>query len=1270
MKNEPMIFGWKCLRKKKNKISFKEEFSMIKDKKISILKQMGFVPVNGEEDLYKNDIQYQGKVVNTVTVDFNKVKSGEIDWGQVHSIGRKTSSILSKNEFFVQLYWFIYLIQSGYPSQNISIEEKVQLGRKTGYIDLVVFDRSNKPFLVLDAKTPGDEYDNNRKLLSKSEGQIASYFAYSNNLKFVGVITAQFSSKFIAPTSFIVSTDQWKAVGSVEEYHNNNSSVSLDNAFLISPQVTPYSSKNILLKPQDLIDLTESSSSKMFHDFLTILRKHGISDKTNAFNKVLNLFIAKIVDEFNTPDNEYLKFQVYSDESLEDLNSRIESLYAQGLRNFIKISIDTDMDLSKIKELIQSSDMENAKELWHSVEHLQSKTNSNFQFKDVYDDQTYQDNLRILKELVNLIAPYKLKYAKKQQFLGDFFENILSSGFKQEAGQFFTPIPLATFMVSSLPLRQKLKSILQDTSSYNSSRQLLPRMIDFACGSGHFLTEYMNQMQLIIKNTNRSALSQLNKRHFEQFINDPFEWSKDYVYGLDIDYRLVKTSKVSSFLNGDGDAIIRRANGLDSFTSKNFAGILHLDTYSKSNQQFDVLIANPPYHVDEFKSELPHLKQDFSLGKYVTDSSSEIEAFFIERASQLLKPSGYMAIVLPSAILNTENKIYVAARKLLLKKFKVVGIMKNPNKATFSATKVETVTIFAQRRNDNEIELLENKLLKILNSGNIQDVALNHQENYLTKYLHDVFGPDFSLADYNDLLNGNYKGENINAKDYSKQVKKSNMSKNDYILQKELQRLLLYCISDNQSVIIQTPSNSMTDSLELLGYKFSGRRGHEGIHPRIKHYSIEDLTLLYGNKGTYLNQVIRAAFEGKAESIQPEESTKPYYRIKNLQELIDFNVKNNDYKVMISRALTGRINDFGSKDTIFLSDEADLENGTSISSTEIQPGRFPVIAGGREPAYYCDQFNREGDVITISQSGAYAGYISYHHGPIFASDCFTIKAKQNSHYTTKDLYYLLKSKQEQIYAFATGSIQKHVYSKNMERFRIPDYKKEPQKVLNTISSLKEKMNLQLKASDTINELQVELNQLSDQLIDKENKTFSLSSLENENILYIKGGKRIPKDRDYAPFRTNHIYPGVANFTNNTIDLVHSKTIDDPTFETIKRYQLHPNDVFISAAGTIGKVGMLPKIDKDITVSLTENAHKIVVTDDHKVKPKYLMYILSSNRIQDAINKTVTKTGTPKLSISSLGSIRIPLPSVDIQNDFINKCDTLKHEIDSQLKLLN
>ncbi len=1243
---------------------------MIKDKKINILKQIGFVPVNGEEDLYKNEIQYQGKIVNTITVDFNKVKSGEIDWGQARSIGRKSSSRLTKMEFFVQLYWFIYLIQSGYPAQNISIEEKVQLGRKMGYIDLVVFDKNNKPFLVLDAKTSGEEYDKNCKLLSKSEGQIASYFAYSNNLKFVGVITTQFSSKFINPSSFIVSTKQWKEVGSVEEYHNNGSSTSLDNAFSISPHLTPYSSKNILLKPQDLIDLTESSSSKMFHDFLTILRKHGISDKTNAFNKVLNLFIAKIVDEFNTPDNEYLKFQVHSDEPLEELNSRIESLYAQGLRNFIKINIDTDMDLRNIKKLIQSSDMENSKELWNAIEHLQSKTNANFQFKDVYDDQTYQDNLQILKELVSLIAPYKLKYAKKQQFLGDFFENILSNGFKQESGQYFTPIPLATFIVNSLPLRQKLKSILQDTSTYNSSRQLLPRMIDFACGSGHFLTEYMNQMQLIIKNMDQSSLSKLNKQHFEQFINDPFEWAKDYVYGLDIDYRLVKTSKVSSFLNGDGDAIIRRANGLDSFTSKDFAGILHLDTYSKNNQKFDVLIANPPYHVDEFKSELPHLKQDFSLAHYVTDSSSEIEALFIERASQLLKPNGYMAIVLPSSILNTQSKIYVAARKLLFKKFKIVGIMTNPNKATFSATKVETVTIFAQRRDDNAVELLENNITKVLNSGNIQDVTLNNQEHYLTKYLQNVFGSDFSLTDYNDLLKGNYKGHNINAKDYSKLVKKSKLSKNEYIIKEEIQRLLLFCTSDHQAVIIQSPDSKQETALKLLGYQFSGRRGHEGIHPRIKHYSIEDLTLLYGHKGTYLNQLIKAAFEGKAESIQPEESTKPYYRIKKLQDLTDFNVKNNDYKVMVSKALTGHINDFGNKNTIFLSDEADLKNGTSTSAAEIQPGNFPVIAGGREPAYYCDQFNREGDVITISQSGAYAGYISYHRGPIFASDCFTIKAKPSSSYTTKDLYYLLKDKQEQIYAFATGSVQKHVYSKDVERFRIPDYKNDPQEVQKLIASLKEKMNLQLEASDTINKLQIKLNQLIDRFLYKENKTLPLSELESENILSIKGGKRIPKDRDYAPFRTNHIYPGVGSFTNKTIDLVHSKTIDDSTFETIKRYQLHPNDVFISAAGTIGKVGMLSKIDKDITVSLTENAHKIVVTDENKIKPKYLMYILSSNRMQDTISKTVTKTGTPKLSISSLRSVRIPLPSLEIQNEFINKCDALKKQIDLRFQLLN
>lgn len=1234
------------------------EKQSIKSKLITL----GFKPTNGKQNIYSRKLIYQKKEIDTVTVDFNVKTSGEINWGHPKEIGRKTSSDLSKPESIVQLYWYIHLVESGYMPKNIVIEAPVQLGHKDGFIDLVVYKNDGTPFMALDAKTPGKEENKYTTELKESKGQVASYYRLSSNLSYVGVVSARITDS-IEPSSYIVSTSLWKKAGSPEEYVSSNPDVAdLPNEFKIAPNITPYSKKQYLLKPVDLIDLNENTASQMFHGFLTILRKHGISDKTNAFNKVLNLFIAKIVDEFNTPDDAVLSFQnnVEENETPEALYTRIEKLYSQGLRDFIRIYIDTDKDIENIKKLLSTDEIANQDEIVNKIEHLLSKTNSNFQFKDVYDENTYNDNLNILKELVDLIAPYKLKYAKKQQFLGDFFENILSNGFKQEAGQFFTPIPLAHFMVSALPLVEKTKKIIND----ENSRQLIPRMIDFACGSGHFLTEYMDRMQKIINKIDPSHLSRKNQQEINQYKANPFEWSQKYVYGLDIDYRLVKTSKVSSFLNGDGDAIIRRANGLDSFNSKDYTNLLHLEKNEMKNQVFDVLIANPPYHVDEFKTELPNIEEDFQLGKLVTDNSSEIEALFVERASQLLKTNGLMAIVLPSAILDTENSIYVEARKILLQRFKIIAIMKNPNKATFAATKVETVTIFAQRRNDDEVSKTKALIKKALEKSPITDITVQYIENFISKYIKSVFGKDFTLEDYTDLLNGDYSSKNVVANNYKKayKPKKEIVSFSEYVKINELESLLLFALTTNKVVIIQTPSNSMTESLQLLGYKFSDRRGQEGLHPRLKNYSIEDLTLLYGDKGNYLDYIVRHAFAGDftfEDNI--DDSLKPFYRIKDLTDLIDFSAKTKTFKLMLSKALIGTITDYGEDDTIALHQVATLKNGTTIKATQTQPGNIPVIAGGREPAYYNDSANRTEPTITISQSGAYAGFISYHEDPIFASDCFTIVAKPNSGYSTLDLYYLLKNKQKQIYSFATGSIQKHVYAKDMEDFKIPDINQNQQKAQKTINDFKEKAQYQRELESSLIKLQQELIDNIDTTY-KENKDCNkkLAELEDSNAIKVMGGKRIPKEDDFAPFETKHYYPGVKEFENYSINLEESKYIDDNVFEKIKRYALKPNDVFVSGAGTIGKVGRMPKTDK--TVSLTENAHRIRVFDDSVIDPAYLMFMLSGTNIQNIMKSLTTKTGTPKLSIESLRNIEVPILEIDKQKKLAKKWNDINNKI--------
>jgi type I restriction enzyme M protein len=73
--------------------------------------------------------------------------------------------------------------------------------------------------------------------------------------------------------------------------------------------VSAYEFQSKFLKKKDLKNLTQDDSSFIFHQFLSILRKYSVSDKPNAFNKIFNLFLAKIYDEQSCNDDEELKFQ-------------------------------------------------------------------------------------------------------------------------------------------------------------------------------------------------------------------------------------------------------------------------------------------------------------------------------------------------------------------------------------------------------------------------------------------------------------------------------------------------------------------------------------------------------------------------------------------------------------------------------------------------------------------------------------------------------------------------------------------------------------------------------------------------------------------------------------------------------------------------------------------------------------------------------------------------------------------------------------------------
>ena len=121
-----------------------------------------------------------------------------------------------------------------------------------------------------------------------------------------------------------------------------------------------------------------------------------------------------------------------------------------------------------------------------------------------------------------------------------------------------------------------------------------------------------------------------------------------------------------------------------------------------------------------------------------------------------------------------------------------------------------------------------------------------------------------------------------------------------------------------------------------------------------------------------------------------------------------------------------------------LKDVAILENGKPITEATVTDGTIPVIAGGRGTSpYNHGESNYDGNVFTVSKSGAYSGYVWWHDDPIWASDSIVVRSKDESQILTKFLYMCLSLKQDEIYYRQQGTGQPHIYTSHIEDFPVP-----------------------------------------------------------------------------------------------------------------------------------------------------------------------------------------------------------------------------------------
>lgn len=484
------------------------------------------------------------------------------------------------------------------------------------------------------------------------------------------------------------------------------------------------------------------------------------------------------------------------------------------------------------------------KELLQEFYKIRLEKNNEFAIKEVFDKQSFIENGKIVKEVVELLQGYRIRYNKRQQYLSDFFEQLLTTGLKQESGQYFTPVPISQFIIKSLPIDKLVNEKIEKGERNN----LLPYIIDYAAGSGHFLTETMHEIQRIIDGKQVKNLIADTAKKIKTWQEDHFDWATQYIYGIEKDYRLVKVGKVGCYLHGDGLANVILSDGLANFeNTKEYKGLLKKidDTFPKENKQFDVVLSNPPYSIQSFRNVARdyYTEKDFDLYDFLTDNSKEIECLFVERAKQLLKDGGMAGIILPSTILSSAG-IYSKTREIIYQNFEIIAIAELGSN-TFMATDANTVVLFLKRKNNYDCINIKKSIDTFFT--NYRDVTLNGNEKPFTKYVQYVWD-NIQLDDYITLLKKKPNNDIIQHEIY-KEYKKYIKSKNDKdfwdsIINIEKEKLLYFILTYSRKVVL-LKSGIRDKEKQFLGYYFSDRRGFEGIHSYEKGKTISECTKLY-----------------------------------------------------------------------------------------------------------------------------------------------------------------------------------------------------------------------------------------------------------------------------------------------------------------------------------------------------------------------------------------------------------------------------------------
>ncbi|MGY3090878.1 type I restriction enzyme M protein [Hymenobacter sp. UYAg731] len=798
-----------------------------------------------------------------ISVDLSQGLEGHINYGPSIRFGDRTTTHFKADENFVVLECVDRLLRKGYYPSDIELERKFKLGRtqKSGKADICVYQhKKNKLLLIIECKTAGEAYEEELVNTQRDGGQVFSYFVNGGTAQFLALyashLTPEGTVSYTSAVVSVVDTPAEEAAQrlSPDEYLTYKAYKEKDDllkvwanksggtpqfapAGIFEPECPAYNPGYEPRRLRDLRNFEPEDRAKVFQEFMEILRRHNVSDRSNAFNRLISLVLAKIVDEGGAPEQEAGFQFIIGRDNDERLYERLQTLYTRAMRDYLHEDV-INYTQADIDSVVSAFPRQYAQEqIRRILRELKFYSNNEFAFKEVYNKTLFEGNAHVLRDMVHLFEPFRFKHNKRAAVLGELFEQLLETGYKQSEGQFFTPIPIARFLVGSLPLAEMVQEKIAARAA-----DFLPSVIDYASGAGHFLTETLDAIQHIVNSLNTGDLGIETDigRQVKAFQDQPMSWAGRYLHGIEKDYRLARTSKVACFMHGDGDANIIYGDGLEKHANL------------PANGTFDAVVANPPYAIDAFKPNLKVNADDFVLLPHITDTSGNIEVLFIERAAQLLRTGGVAALILPSSFLGSDG-LYSRTRQLLLEAFEVKAMVEFSSE-TFLATGTNTVALFLLKRPDADVYNAGQVSKDLIISGISRDPTLDslHGEKHLAAYQYSlgILPEQYQMLLRGELADAELAKTDIgrdyvqwlseqaeyvklptraayrnSTKDEQSELKRQTAER--LIKEHECERFRLYLLVESQHTILVRGGAGKPKQRKFLGYKFKkANRAH------------------------------------------------------------------------------------------------------------------------------------------------------------------------------------------------------------------------------------------------------------------------------------------------------------------------------------------------------------------------------------------------------------------------------------------------------------